>query len=258
MTLPRRFGFLLAVVLSLVSANAAEGWQLLQAPVMSPWAQLVDPAAPLPEYPRPQMTRTNWLNLNGIWQFKAGAVGDSVPTNQNLAGEILVPFPMESPISGVAAQYPRSWYRRQFVVPPAWSGQKILLHLEAVDWESEVFIDGVSAGIHRGGYDNMTYDITSKVVAARTHELIVRVYDPTDLAGYPRGKQTLDKALKDVVYTSCTGIWQTVWLEPVPLTSVADLKLVPDIDNNRLNVTVTLSGPTAGVTSNKRKFWAAT
>ena len=248
MTLPRCFGLLLAVVVSLVSPNAAEGWQLLQAPVMSPWAQLVDPAAPLPEYPRPQMTRANWLNLNGIWQFKAGAVGDSVPTNQNLAGEILVPFPMESPISGVAAQYPRSWYRRQFVVPPAWSGQKILLHLEAVDWESEVFIDGVSAGIHRGGYDKKTYDITSKVLAAGTHELIVRVYDPTDLAGYPRGKQTLDKALNDVIYTSCTGIWQTVWLEPVPQTSVADLKLVPDIDNNRLNVTVTLAGPTAGVT----------
>ena len=123
---------LLAVVL-LVSVNPLEAWQLQQAPLMSPWAQLVDPAAPLPEYPRPQMTRPSWLNLNGIWQFKAGAVGDPVPTNQTLAGEILVPFPMESVISGVAAQHPRSWYRRQFVVPPAWSGQKILLHLEAVD-----------------------------------------------------------------------------------------------------------------------------
>ena len=238
----------LLAVLLLLSENPAEAWQLQQAPVMSPWAQLVDPAAPLPEYPRPQMTRASWLNLNGIWEFKAGNVGDPVPTNQTLAGEILVPFPMESAISGVAAQYPRSWYRRQFVVPPAWSGQKILLHLEAVDWESEVYLDGVSVGIHRGGYDNMTYDITSKVTAAGPHELIVRVYDPTDLAGYPRGKQTLDKALNDVVYTSCTGIWQTVWLEPVPLTSVADLKLVPDIDNSRLNVTVTLAGPTAGVT----------
>ena len=235
-------------VLSLDSAIPAKAWQLLQAPVMSPWAQLVDPAAPLPEYPRPQMTRTSWLNLNGIWEFKAGNVGDSVPTNQTLAGEILVPFPMESVISGVAAQHPRSWYRRQFVVPPAWNGQKILLHLEAVDWESEVFIDGVSCGIHRGGYDKMTYDITSKVTTAGPHEMIVRVYDPTDLGGYPRGKQTLDKALNDVVYTSCTGIWQTVWLEPVPQTSVDDLKLVPDIDNSQLNVTVTLAGPTAGMT----------
>ena len=238
----------LLAVLTCVSVNPAEAWQLQQAPLMSPWAQLVDPAAPLPEYPRPQMTRASWLNLNGIWEFKAGNVGDPVPTNQTLAGEILVPFPMESAISGVAAQHPRSWYRRQFVVPPAWSCQKILLHLEAVDWESEVFIDGVSCGIHRGGYDSMTYDITSKVTAAGPHEMIVRVYDPTDLAGYPRGKQTLDKALNDVVYTSCTGIWQTVWLEPVPLTSVADLKLVPDIDNSRLNVTVTLAGPTAGMT----------
>ena len=239
---------LAVAVLWLASAAIVAAWQLLQAPVMSPWAQLVDPAAPLPEYPRPQMTRANWLNLNGVWEFKAGNVGDPVPTNQTLAGEILVPFPMESVISGVAAQHPRSWYRRQFVVPPAWSGQKILLHLEAVDWESEVFIDGVSCGIHRGGYDKMTYDITSKVTTAGPHEMIVRVYDPTDLGGYPRGKQTLDKALNDVVYTSCTGIWQTVWLEPVPQTSVADLKLVPDIDNSRLNVTVTLAGPTAGMT----------
>ncbi|MEY4570028.1 MAG: Evolved beta-galactosidase subunit alpha [Verrucomicrobiota bacterium] len=246
--LSRQFGLLAAAVLSLISTIPAEAWQLLQAPVMSPWAQLVDPAAPLPEYPRPQMTRSNWLNLNGIWQFKAGNVGDPVPTNQTLAGEILVPFPMESVISGVAAQHPRSWYRRQFVVPPAWSGQKILLHLEAVDWESEVFIDGVSCGIHRGGYDKMTYDITSKVTTAGPHEMIVRVYDPTDSAGYPRGKQTLDKALNDVIYTSCTGIWQTVWLEPVPQTSVEDLKLVPDIDNSRLNVTVTLAGATAGMT----------
>ena len=231
-----------------MTATPLAAWQLQQAPLMTPWAQLVDPAAPLPEYPRPQMTRANWLNLNGIWQFKAGNVNDSVPTNQTLPGEILVPFPMESVLSGVAAQHPRSWYRRQFVVPPAWNGQKILLHLEAVDWESEVFIDGVSCGIHRGGYDKMTYDITSKVATAGPHEMIVRVYDPTDLAGYPRGKQTLDKALNDVVYTSCTGIWQTVWLEPVPLTSVANLKLVPDIDNNRLNVTVTLAGPSSGVT----------
>ncbi len=246
--LPRQFSLFAAAVLSFISTIPAAAWQLLQAPVMSPWAQLVDPAAPLPEYPRPQMTRASWLNLNGIWEFKSGNVGDPVPTNQTLPGEILVPFPMESVISGVAAQHPRSWYRRQFVLPPAWSGQKILLHLEAVDWESEVFIDGVSCGIHRGGYDKMTYDITSKVTTAGPHEMIVRVYDPTDLAGYPRGKQTLDKALNDVIYTSCTGIWQTVWLEPVPQTSVADLKLVPDIDNSRLNVTVTLSGPTAGMT----------
>jgi Glycosyl hydrolases family 2/Glycosyl hydrolases family 2, sugar binding domain/Glycosyl hydrolases family 2, TIM barrel domain len=244
----RRFGLLAAPVLSLISTIPTAAWQLLQAPVMSPWAQLVDPASPLPEYPRPQMTRSRWLNLNGIWEFKAGSVGEPVPTNQTLPGDILVPFPMESVISGVAVQHPRSWYRRQFVVPPAWSGQKILLHLEAVDWESEVFIDGVSCGIHRGGYDKMTYDITSKVTTAGPHEMIVRVYDPTDLGGYPRGKQTLDKALNDVVYTSCTGIWQTVWLEPVPQTSVEDLKLVPDIDNGRLNVTVTLAGPTVGMT----------
>lgn len=213
---------------------------------MTPWAQLVDPAAPLPEYPRPQMVRGDWLNLNGLWQFQAGKLGDPVPTNQNLADEILVPFPMESAISGVAEHHPRSWYRRLFEVPAGWNGQKILLHLDAVDWESEVFIDGVSVGVHKGGYDRITHDITSRLTGAGPHELIVRVHDPTDNAGQPRGKQTLYPG--GIMYTSCSGIWQTVWLEPVPQTRVADLKLVPDIDNHRLDFTAKVSGPTAGVT----------
>jgi hypothetical protein len=225
-----------------------QAWQMKQAALMTDWAQQVDPNNPLPEYPRPQMVRTNWLNLNGIWQFQAGNTNDPVPTNQALSGEILVPFPMESAISGVKQYYARSWYRRTFTVPPAWSGQRILLHLDAVDWESEVFINGQSAGIHKGGYDPITYDITPYLLGAGPQELIVRVYDPTDAAGEPRGKQTLYPG--GIMYTSCSGIWQPVWLEPVPATSIAALKLVPDIDNNRLSVTATLSGATNGIIVN--------
>jgi hypothetical protein len=227
----------------------ARGWQMQTAPLMTDYAQQVDPANPLPEYPRPQMVRSNWLNLNGIWQFQAGATNDPVPVGQTLSSEILVPFPMESAISGVKAYHPFSWYRRTFTVPAEWSGQRLLLHLDAVDWESEVFLNGHSLGVHRGGYDSVTYDITPYVTGSGPQELIVRVYDPTDGGGQPRGKQTLYPG--GIMYTSCSGIWQPVWLEPVPATSsIASLKLVPDIDHDRLAVTANVLGNTNGITVN--------
>src|SRR5437016_5660144 len=238
----------LAVFAAIGDQRPACGWQMKQAALMTDWAQQVNTNSPLPEYPRPQMARTNWLNLNGIWQFQAGNTNDPVPTNQVLASEILVPFPMESAISGVKQYYARSWYRRTFTVPPAWSGQRIVLHLDAVDWESEAFINGQSAGIHKGGYDPISYDITPYLIGTGPQELIVRIYDPTDAAGEPRGKQTLFPG--GIMYTSCSGIWQPVWLEPVPATSIASLRLVPDIDNNRLTVAGLVSGPTNGITVN--------
>ncbi len=218
------------------------------APLMTDWAQQVDPTNTLPEYPRPQMVRTNWLNLNGIWQFQAGATNDPVPIGQTLSGEILVPFPMESAISGVMQHHSFSWYRRNFTVPADWNGQNLLLHLDAVDWESEVFINGHSLGIHRGGYDPATYDITPYVTGSGPQELIVRVYDPTDGGGQPRGKQTLKPG--GIMYTSVSGMWQPVWLEPVPATSIGSIKLVPDIDNSRLEVTANVSGSHNGITVN--------
>ena len=148
---PRTAATILIVIATVGGQIQARAWQMKQAPLMTDWAQQVNTNAPLPEYPRPQMVRSNWLNLNGIWQFQSGNSNDPVPTNQVLSSEILVPFPMESAISGVKQYYPRSWYRRAFTVPPAWSGQRVLLHLDAVDWESEPFINGQSAGIHRGG-----------------------------------------------------------------------------------------------------------
>ena len=231
---------------ALLAAPAARAWQMKTGPLMTDWAQLVDHKAPLPEYPRPQLVRTEWLNLNGIWQFQAGAIHDPVPSKQTLTGEILVPYPMESALSGVAAYHERAWYRRSFTVPANWSGRRILLHLGAVDWESEVFINGRSAGVHRGGYDAASYDVTPYLSGDGPQELIVRVYDPTNAAGKPRGKQTLSPS--GIMYTSNSGIWQTVWLEPVPDTSVASLQLVPDIDHERLAVTVHVTGPAAGIT----------
>ena len=161
-----------------MATSSAAAWQLQYAPLLTGWAQLVDTNNPLPEYPRPQMVRSNWLNLNGLWQFQAGATNDPVPTNKTLSGDILVPYPMESALSGVAQYHAWSWYRRTFTVPPAWSGQHILLHLDAVDWQSQVFVNGQSVGVHKGGYDSVTYDITSYLAGSGPQELIVQVYNP--------------------------------------------------------------------------------
>jgi len=235
----------MALATVVASPLVASAWEPKQARLMTDWAKQVDPANPLPEYPRPQLVRSEWLNLNGIWQFQAGGVNDAVPAGQNLAEEICIPFPMESALSGVMKYHDRSWYRRTFTVPEKWSGQNIILHLDAVDWESEVFINGKSIGVHKGGYDPVTYDITPFLNGSGPQELIVRVYDPTDDAGEPRGKQTLHP--HGIMYTSTSGIWQSVWLEPVPATNIADLKMVPDIDAGGLKLTVTASGAAKGV-----------
>ncbi|MBN2152250.1 MAG: glycoside hydrolase family 2 [Candidatus Lokiarchaeota archaeon] len=206
------------------------------APLMTRWAADVDPANVLPEYPRPQMAREDWLNLNGVWQF--AIVGYAPPIHYQY--NILVPFPMESAISGIMSHSERVWYRRTFTVPAAWAGNSVILHFGAVDWESEVFINGASVGIHRGGYDRFEFDITRYLRDEGENELVVRVYDPTDAGFQPMGKQSLWPS--GTFYTAVTGIWQTVWLEPVNGTRITDVKLVPDIDNECLNVTAFVSG----------------
>jgi len=233
--------------IDLVVTTAATGgmpWQPKQAPLMTSWAQQVNPTNALPDYPRPQMVRSNWMNLNGVWQFQPGATNDPVPTGLNLVGVILVPFPMESALSGVMQYSPFSWYRRQFTVPTGWSGQRIILHFEAVNWRSQIYVNGQSIGIHTGGYDPFSYDVTPYLNGG-TNELIVKVYSPEDSGGEPRGKQTLYPA--GIMFTSSSGIWQPVWLEPVPATSISSIHLTPDIDNNRLLVNITINGATNGI-----------
>ncbi len=240
--------------IDLVVSQAASGgvpWKPLQAPLETQWARQVDPNNVLPDYPRPQMVRSNWLNLNGVWQFQFGATNDPVPAGQNLASVILVPFPMESAMSGVMQYAPFSWYRRTFTVPTNWSGQRILLHFDAVNWQAQVFVNGQSLGFHVGGYDPFNYDITPYLNGG-TNELIVRVYSPEDSGGEPRGKQTLYPA--GIMFTSSSGIWQPVWLEPVPEVSLSGLHLTPDIDHDRLLVNVAVNGPTNGIRINGFAF----
>ncbi|MDQ2732830.1 MAG: glycoside hydrolase family 2, partial [Armatimonadota bacterium] len=231
--------------ISFLPQAAAMAWAPKQAPIMTRWAAQVDPKHPWPDYPRPQLVRANWMNLNGIWEYQSGAEGDAVPVGRRLASEILVPYPVESALSGVMEHHDRLWYRRSFAVPPAWKGKQVLLNFGAVDFESEVYINGTSVGIHKGGYLPFSYNITPFLKGAGPQELIVRVFDATDSGGEPRGKQTTHPG--GIMYTPTTGIWQTVWLEPVSAMSVSDLKIVPDIDGKRVRITVNATTAAPGV-----------
>lgn len=207
---------------------------------MTRWAKDVRPDRVLPEYPRPQFERSQWMNLNGLWQYQPGKDNEEVPSGK-LSQTILVPFPVESALSGVMEQHDRLWYRRTFVVPAAWKGQRLLLHFGAVDYESEVWVNGKRQGLHTGGYDPFTYDITDALTGSGPQEITVRVYDPTDNGGHPRGKQTLHP--QGIMYTSTTGIWQTVWVEPVPAVHISDFRVAPDVDRGLVRVIVSGSAP---------------
>ncbi|MET7776532.1 PA14 domain-containing protein [Streptomyces mirabilis] len=204
------------------------------------WADEVGPDNALPEYPRPQLTRDAWRNLNGRWQFAAATAGEQPPVGKTLGEHILVPYPVESQLSGVERHEDRMWYRRTFTVPADWhigSGKRLLLNFGAVDWQSEVYVNGVRVAEHRGGYDRFGVDVTDALKPGRTQELIVGVYDPTDAASGenpPLGKQRLDPS--GIWYTPTSGIWQTVWMEPVAPDHVDSLKLTPDVDGGRLTV----------------------
>jgi len=233
--------FLFIACFSLFTNSAfGQSWSMKTANLMTPFASTIDTSNVLGEYPRPQMVREAWMNLNGIWQFQPGtSVSESIPVG-NLSSKILVPFPVESAISGIMTHYDKLWYRRTFTVPTEWAGQRLLLHFGAIDYESQVYINGVSLGIHKGGYDSFTYDITSKITVSGPQVLTVRVFDPTSKGGQPRGKQALNPS--GIMYTCTSGIWQSVWLEPVPQTSISEIKLVPDIDQSVLNLKVSTEG----------------
>ncbi|BCM88434.1 beta-galactosidase BoGH2A [Abditibacteriota bacterium] len=228
-------------------ASSVHAWGLKRASLMTKWAAHVNPKAPLPEYPRPQLVRSQWMNLNGIWQFQPGTPGEATPTGRNLSREILVPFPVDSALSGVMGRHDRLWYRRNFTVPKKWRGQQLKINFGAVDYESEVIVNGQSVGTHTGGYEPFSYDITPYLKGDGPQELIVRVFDSTDNGGQPRGKQSLNP--KGIMYTPTTGIWQTVWLEPVAKTSIDSLHMVPDIDAGVVKMLVAAPNAGANVTA---------
>ena len=190
-----------------------------QAQLTTPWTAQVSPTNALPDYPRPQLTRKRWQNLNGTWEFAEAAAGESPPTGRDLTDRILVPYPVESVLSGIHRHVDHMWYRRTFTVPPSWHGDRLLLHFQAVDYQTSVYVNGVQVATHTGGYDSFSADVTGALTGAGPQELIVGVDDTTDIAGQPVGKQR--QAGDGIFYTPSSGIWQTVLLEPVPDTYIA-------------------------------------
>jgi hypothetical protein len=248
----------LLIATAACAARAAEGeWRAAQAPLVTRWAKEVDPKRPRPEYPRPQLARKEWLNLNGLWDFAL----DQEPATGAYPLRILVPFTFESALSGIGRGrevHERVYYRRTFTVRDSWwkkigSRERVLLHFGACDWETTAWLNGRKLGTHRGGYTPFTFDITPALKPG-TQELKVAVYDPADPAKgayQPKGKQL---GSEGIWYTRTTGIWQTVWLEPVPPSHVTHLKLNGEPDGtlrgtaqlssggSSVRVTVSLAG----------------
>ena len=227
------------------TALAAE-WQPAKGPLATQWAKDVTADKAHPEYPRPQRVRKDWQNLNGLWQYAEAKMGEEPPIGKDLDGRILVPFPIESALSGVMTHTDRLWYRRTFSIPPEWVGRRVLLHFGAIDWEAAVYVNGKKVGDHRGGYDAFTIDVSEALIANKVQEVVVGVFDPTDKGDQPRGKQVLKPG--GIMYTPTTGIWQTVWLEAVPKVYIADMVLVPDVDGKCLRVKVIPGGDAADMT----------
>jgi hypothetical protein len=231
----------LALLLSLgLTPTRAADWQPAKGPLMTKWTKDVSPDKVHPEYPRPQMVRKEWLNLNGLWEFAAAQKDEDPPLGKRLDGQILVPFPVESALSGVMKPAERVWYRRTFDVKKEWTDGRLLLHFGAVNWEATVWVNGKKLDTHRGGYDGFSFDITDALKKGTTQEIVVGVWNPIDGSTQPRGKQV--KKPGGIFYTASTGIWQTVWLEPVPKVSIAALKIVPDVDGGKARVTVQAHG----------------
>lgn len=210
------------------------------------WAKDLSTTLPLPEHPRPLMQRESWGNLNGPWQYAILPAQQETPDRWE--GTILVPFPVESRLSGVqrfVGKENRLWYRRTFEKPPLAADQRLLLHFGAVDWHAAVWVNGACVGEHRGGYDPFTFDITDALTQGKEQTLVVGVWDPTDEGTQPRGKQRVNPS--GIWYTPVTGIWQTVWWEVVPAAHIARLKVTPDVDQNRFWVLVTVAGGGEGL-----------
>jgi ABC-type glycerol-3-phosphate transport system permease component len=219
--------------IALTAVTQVRAAQPLETPLETRWTKEVTSENALPEYPRPQLEREAWLNLNGTWNYALTSERSNQPTKFD--GEILVPFPVESKLSGVSlrADDKRLWYQRTFDIPENWQGQRVMLHFGAVDWEATVWVNGQELGTHRGGYDAFSFDITDALQEGG-QEIVVSVVDPSDTGRQPRGKQV--RAPGGIWYTSTTGIWQTVWLEPVPEAHITNLKIETDIDVGVLKI----------------------
>ena len=232
------------ILITQVGFSQQTAWKIVEGRIQTPWAEKVNPLSVLAEYPRPQMVRDPWMSLNGLWDYAIKQQGDAVPTAFD--GKILVPFAIESALSGVGKNVGKEnhlWYRRTLSIPSSMKNKTVLLHFGAVDWQSDVYVNGKKAASHSGGYDPFSVDITSYLKSGQ-QEIVVRVWDPSDEGPQPRGKQV--NKPHAIWYTPVTGIWQTVWLEAVPKTYLKGFRQTPDIDLKYLSVTTTVQNAQPG------------
>lgn len=236
--------FILPFFVSYTVAQTTQ-WKIVEGKITTPWAEKVDPAQTLQEYPRPQMVRETWMNLNGLWDYAITPKGAT--DSPEFDGKILVPFAVESALSGVGKTVGKEnvlVYRHAVELPRTFRNKKVLLHFGAVDWQCDVWVNGVSVGKHTGGYDPFYFDITSALKKSGRQEIRIVVWDPTDEGPQPRGKQV--NAPKGIWYTPVSGIWQTVWMEAVPQTYLESIRVTPDLDQEMLTLEADASNLQSG------------
>ena len=228
--------FLLLIISLFSSVSSFAQWKPAGDKIKTVWAEKIDPNNVLPEYPRPIMERDKWQNLNGLWDYAILPMGQQEP--QTFDGKILVPFAVESSLSGVQKKLGKEkelWYRRTFTIPSDWKSKNVILHFGAVDWKAEVYLNNIKIGSHTGGYTPFCFDVTPFLTAGN-QKLVVKVWDPTSDSSIPRGKQVTNP--NGIWYTPVSGIWQTVWLEPVNNKHIVGITPIANIDNNNLKVKV--------------------
>ena len=232
---------LVVFILLTATLSLSAQWKPAGDRLKTRWASQIDVDNVLPEYPRPIMERSQWENLNGLWDYAILPVGKQTPTSFD--GKILVPFAVESSLSGVQKRLGSEnelWYQREFTVPSNWKNNRILLHFGAVDWKADVWVNDVKVGQHTGGYAPFSFDVTPALKSG-ANKMIVKVWDGTDQGYQPRGKQVNNP--HGIWYTPVSGIWQTVWMEPVPEKYIENVKITPDIDKNIINVEAFINQP---------------
>ena len=228
--------FLLLIILLFSSVSSFAQWKPAGDKIKTVWAEKIDANHVLPEYPRPIMERDKWQNLNGLWDYAILPMGQQEP--QTFDGKILVPFAVESSLSGVQKELGKEkelWYRRTFTIPSDWKSKNVILHFGAVDWKAEVYLNNIKIGSHTGGYTPFCFDVTPFLTSGN-QKLVVKVWDPTSDSSIPRGKQVTNP--NGIWYTPVSGIWQTVWLEPVNNKHIVGITPIANIDNNNLKVKV--------------------